>query len=162
VSTYQKWKEKLLTTLPFKKLPPILVAQTVIFSTMWLNFLGTLNTLTFIKRKRCGRIKARTCAHGRPQRDLYQKWEAYSPTVRTESVLFTSMLDAHEGRIVGVYNIPGAFLHAKQTDLTYVRMTGDAAKLLVEILPDSYKQFMISERGKDVTYLILKRLYTDV
>jgi hypothetical protein len=119
--------------------------------------LGTLNTLTFIKKKRCGRIKARTCADGRPQRNLYQKWEASSPTVRTELVLFTSMLDAHEGRILGVYDIHGAFLHANQTDLTYVRMTDDAAKLLVEILPDTYKIFMISERGKDVIYLILKK-----
>jgi hypothetical protein len=30
----------ILTTLPFKTLPPILVAHAVIFSTMWLNFLA--------------------------------------------------------------------------------------------------------------------------
>jgi hypothetical protein len=119
--------------------------------------LGTLNTLTFIKRKRCGRIKVRTCADGRLQRDLYQKWESSSPTVRMELVLYTSMLDAHEGRIVDVYNIPGAFLHANQTDLTYIRIIGDAAKLRVEISPDTYKKFMIPERGKDVIYLILKK-----
>jgi hypothetical protein len=74
-----------------------------------------------------------------------------------ELVLYTSMLDAHDGRIVDVYNIPGAFLHANQTDLTYVRIIGDAAKLRVEILPDTYKKFMIPERGKDVIYLILKK-----
>jgi hypothetical protein len=68
------------------------------------------------------------------QRILYQKWEASSPTVRKESVLFTSMLGAHQGRVIGVYDIPGAFLHAKQTDLTYVRMTDDAAKLLLMFL----------------------------
>jgi hypothetical protein len=89
--------------------------------------IGTLYTLTFIKRKRCGRVKARTCADGRPQRNLYQKWEAFSPTVRTESVLITAMVDAYEGRTVGVYDIPGAFLHAHQTDITYVKMTDEAA-----------------------------------
>jgi hypothetical protein len=68
--------------------------------------IGTLNTLTFIKRKLCGRVKARTCADGRPQRNLYQKWEASSPTVRTESVLITAMVDAYEGTTVGVYDIP--------------------------------------------------------
>ena len=120
--------------------------------------LGTLNTLTFIKKKRCGRIKARTCADGRPQRNLFQKWEASSPTIRTKSVLFTSMLDAYEGRAVGVYDIPGAFLHAKQTDLPYVRMTDDAAKLLIKISPDTYKNYMISEREKDVIYLMLKKV----
>jgi hypothetical protein len=30
--------------------------------------LGVLNTITFIKRKRCGHVKARTCADERPQR----------------------------------------------------------------------------------------------
>jgi hypothetical protein len=65
--------------------------------------LNVLNTITCIKRKRCGRIKARTCADGRPQRKLYEKGEASSPTVRTESVLITSVVDAYEERAVGVY-----------------------------------------------------------
>jgi hypothetical protein len=49
--------------------------------------LGVLNTIAFIKTKRCGRIKARTCADGRPQRKLYKIGNASSPTVRTESVV---------------------------------------------------------------------------
>jgi hypothetical protein len=67
------------------------------------------------------------------------------------------MLDAHEERVIGVYDIPGAFLHAKQTDLTHVRMTDDAAKLLAEISPNTYKDYTTSERGKDVIYLKLKK-----
>jgi hypothetical protein len=101
--------------------------------------LGTLNTLTFIKRKRCGHIKPQTCADGRPQRNLYRKWEVSSPTVGTESALFTSMLDIHEERVIGVYNKPVPFLHAEQTDLTCVKMTDNAATLLVEISPNTCK-----------------------
>jgi hypothetical protein len=41
------------------------------------------------------------------------------------------MIKAYEGRTIGVYVIPGAFLHAKQSDLTYVKMTDDTTKLLV-------------------------------
>jgi hypothetical protein len=75
--------------------------------------IGTLRTLAFIKRKRCGQIKARTCTDGRPQRILYQTWESLSPTVRTETVLITSMLDAYEGKIVGVYD--HSYMQNKQT-----------------------------------------------
>jgi hypothetical protein len=56
----------------------------------------TLSSITFIKQKRCGRIKARTCADGRPQRLIFEKWEAASPTVRTELVLLASVIDAVE------------------------------------------------------------------
>jgi hypothetical protein len=89
---------------------------------------GTFRTLIFIKRKRYRQIKARTCTDGRSQRSLYKKWESSSPTVGIESVLITSMLYAYEERIVGVYDIPGAFLHAKQTDLTCIKMTDETVK----------------------------------
>jgi hypothetical protein len=48
-----------------------------------------LGSLIFIKEKRDTRIKARACADGRPQRLLYDKSDALSPTVKTESVLLT-------------------------------------------------------------------------
>jgi hypothetical protein len=119
--------------------------------------IGTLNTLTFIKRKRCGRVKARTCADGRPQRSLFQKWESSSPTVRTESVLTTSIIDAYKRRVVGVYDIPGAFLHAEQTDLTYIQMAGEAADFLIEVSPETYKNHVVTEKGRNVLYLALKK-----
>jgi hypothetical protein len=115
--------------------------------------IGTLNTLTFIKQKRRGRVKARTCAGGRPQRNLYQKWEASSHTVRTELVLITAMIDAYEGRTIGVYDIPGAFLHAHQTDITYVKKTDEAATLLIEVSPTTYYDYLILERDKIKFYL---------
>jgi hypothetical protein len=118
---------------------------------------GTLSILTSIKRKECGQIKPRTCADSRPQRSLYQKWESSSPTVRTESVLITSMLDAYDGRIVGVYDIPGAFLHANQTDSTYIKTIDETLKFLVEISQDTYKDYVTVEKGKDVPYHVLQK-----
>jgi hypothetical protein len=102
-------------------------------------------------------MKARTCADRRPQKCLYQKWESSSPTVRTVSGLLTSMIDAYKERTVGVYNIPGAFLHAKQTDLTYLKMTDEAVHFIVEISPSNYKDCVITEKGKGVLYLVLKK-----
>jgi hypothetical protein len=40
-----------------------------------------LNYLMFLKRKRCGKIKARGCADSRPQRVYISKDESSSPTV---------------------------------------------------------------------------------
>ena len=53
--------------------------------------------LMFLKQKRCGTIKARGCADGRKQRDKITKQESASPTVATESVFITAVVDAHEG-----------------------------------------------------------------
>ena len=119
--------------------------------------IGTLNTLTFIKRNQCGRVKAHTCADGRPQKSLFQKWESSSPTVRTESVLTTSVIDAYEQRTVGVYDIPGAFLHAEQTDLTYIKMAGESADFLIKVSPETYENYVVTEKGRSVLYLVLKK-----
>jgi hypothetical protein len=51
----------------------------------------------------------------------------------------TSMILACEERIVGVYNIPGAFLQAKQTDLSYVKMADEVVNFKVEIKPSTHK-----------------------
>jgi hypothetical protein len=67
------------------------------------------------------------------------------------------MIDAYKERTVGVYNIPGAFLHAKQTDLTYIKMTDEAVNFIVEISPSTYKDYVITEKGKRVLYLELKK-----
>jgi hypothetical protein len=40
-----------------------------------------LNYLMFLKRKRCGKVKARGCTDGRPQREYISKDESSSPTV---------------------------------------------------------------------------------
>jgi hypothetical protein len=109
---------------------------------------GVLNSMTFIKQKRCAKIKARTCADGRPQRAIFEKWEAASPTVRTESVLLTSMVDAYEKRVIAVYDIPGAFLHTMQTDIVHMKMTGEMAEFLVSVCPKTYSIYIIVENGK--------------
>jgi hypothetical protein len=66
-------------------------------------------------------VKARVCADGCPQRFLYEKWESSSLTVKTESVLLTSMIDAYEERTIGVYDTPGAFLHSKLDETVHMK-----------------------------------------
>ena len=61
------------------------------------------------------------CTDGRGQRGDWSKQDTTSPTVSTESVFITSVIDAHEGRDVACFDIPGAFLHAdSDEDITMI------------------------------------------
>jgi hypothetical protein len=70
---------------------------------------GALELLMFLKEKRDGTIKGRTCADGMKQRKTAEPGAATSPTVSLESVLIASTIEAFEGREVAVVDIPGAY-----------------------------------------------------
>ena len=55
-----------------------------------------LESHMFLKEKRDGKIKGRTVAGGNKQRDYISKEDASSPTVATESVLLSCIIDAEE------------------------------------------------------------------
>ena len=58
------------------------------------------------------RDKARQYADGHMQRSYIEKENASSPTVTTEVVFTTCLIETKEGREVAVVDLPGAFLHA--------------------------------------------------
>jgi hypothetical protein len=57
---------------------------------------SAIESLMFLKEKRDGTIKGRTCADGRKQREGSTKSKATPPTVELESVLITVTIDAFE------------------------------------------------------------------
>ena len=79
----------------------------------------------FLKEKRDGKIKGRTVAGGNKQRDFISKEDASSPTVATESVLLTCIIDAEEGRDVAVIDIPNAFIQTctkDKKDMVFIKI----------------------------------------
>jgi hypothetical protein len=84
----------------------------------------------FLTAKRDGRVKARAVADGRSQ-VRYMEEETYSPTVKLESIMMCSLIDALEKRHVVTIDIKGAFLKAGvPNDLELiVRMEGELAEL---------------------------------
>jgi hypothetical protein len=99
----------------------------------------SLGYLMFLKRKRCGKIKARGCADGRPQREYITKLESSSPTVKTHALFLSCLVDAVEGRKVVVADIPGAFLSADWPDDApdcYIRFEGVMIDMLCQIKPE--------------------------
>jgi hypothetical protein len=85
--------------------------------------------------------------------------ETYSPTVRLESIMLSSLIDAYEKRHVRTINIKGTFLKAKLPDNldSIVKMEGKSAELMNKICLN----FIIEEDG--IIYLkFVKALYGHV
>jgi hypothetical protein len=73
----------------------------------------TLESHLFIQLKRDGTIKGRAVAGGNRKRGFIAKEDATSPTVATESVLLTAVIDALENLDVAVVDIPNAFIQTR-------------------------------------------------
>ena len=84
----------------------------------------------FLKKKKNGVIKVRGCADGRNRR-LYSNNDVRAPTVATEALLLTFVIDTMKRRNVATIDIPGAFLHydIDDADIT-VRFDGKMAEIL--------------------------------
>jgi hypothetical protein len=123
--------------------------------------LRALAYLMFLKRKRCGKVKARGCADGRKQRAYIPRERAASPTVSTEAIFITALIDAMERREVAVIDVPGAFMQADMDEDAYVRFTGKMVELfLLEIDRELYSPFVCMEGTEMVLYVkLLKALY---
>jgi hypothetical protein len=120
---------------------------------------GALRAISVVKEKRCGRIKGRTVADGRPQRELYSKDETSSPTVSTDALMLSLLIDAHERRDVATADVAGAYLHANMEDFTLLKMEGESVDIMCSV-DKNYTKYVCYENGKKVLYLkLLKALY---
>ena len=77
---------------------------------------NALRAVNLIKIKRCGKVKGRTCADGSPQRKYVSRDEDTSPTLSIEALMGLLLINAFEGRDVVIFDVPGAYLHAKIPD----------------------------------------------
>jgi hypothetical protein len=108
-----------------------------------------LESHIFLKQKRYGKIKGRTVDGGNKQRDYISKENASSPTVATESVLLSSIIDAEEEQYVAVVDIPNAFVQTRaenEKDMALIKIQGILVDILVEIAPDVYKSYVLKDK----------------
>ena len=117
---------------------------------------AALRYLMFLKMKRSGKIKGRRCADGRKQRIYKSKEETSSPTISTEALFLTCIINALEYRDVATLDIPGAFMQADMDELVHLRIEGEIARLLIRI-DEKYKSMVTYEGGKPVIYAELKK-----
>jgi hypothetical protein len=117
-----------------------------------------LASLMFLKEKRDKMVKARMCTDGRKQQGDWTKQESTSPTVATESVFITAVVNAHEGRDVTCYDIHGAFLHAdSDKDITMI-LKGRLAELMVQFAPTLYRKYIsVDRKGTVILYVKMQK-----
>jgi Reverse transcriptase (RNA-dependent DNA polymerase) len=120
---------------------------------------SALRAINLIKEKRCGKLKGRTCEDGRPQQGMYDKQQTMSPTVSTDALMLSLMIDSLEGRDVATADITGAYLHAKMEEFVLLKLTGEAVNIMCTA-NSKYTSFIVLENGKKALYLqLLKALY---
>ena len=109
-----------------------------------------------IKEKCNSRLKGRSVADGRPQRELYMKDETSSPTATPESVLLAALIDAVEDRHIAVADVTGAYLNADMDDFVLIRLLGDDVDMMCNANP-TYTEFVTSDKGRKTLFLQLKK-----
>jgi hypothetical protein len=108
-----------------------------------------LESHMFLKEKRDGSLKGRTVAGGNKQRAYISKEDASSPTVATEAVLLSCIIDAKEARDVAVIDIPNAFIQTRvedEGDMAIIKIHGVLVDILVTIAPDVYKSYVTTDK----------------
>jgi hypothetical protein len=120
---------------------------------------AALCAISMIKEKRCGKIKGRTVADGRPQRKIYSKEDTSSPTVSNDALMMSILIDAKERRDVATADVAGAYLHAEMEDFMLLKMEGESVDIMCDVSPED-ETFVCYENSKKVLYLeLLKALY---
>ena len=116
-----------------------------------------LKAITLIDYKRSGKVKGRTVANGSVQRYYILPEDACSPTVTTEAVFLTSVLNAKENRVVAVCDVSGAFLQAFMDEFVVVVFEDQMVELLIETEPN-YEQFVYTtSKGKKLLFVQLRK-----
>ena len=120
---------------------------------------AALRAINLIKEKRDGKLKGRTVADGRSQRKLYEKSQTASPTVASDALLLTILIDAYEERDVATADVAGAYLKALLDDYVLMKFTGASVDILCKMNPE-HKQFIAVENGVKVLYVrLIKAIY---
>ena len=108
-----------------------------------------LESEILLKDKRYGAIKDRAVDGGNKQREYISKEDKSSPTVATEAVLLSWIIDTEEEREVAVIDTPNAFIQTRledEKDMEFIKIHGVLVEIMVEIAPDVYKLHVTTDK----------------
>jgi hypothetical protein len=83
------------------------------------------------------------------ERDYISKEDASSPTIATEAILLSCIINAKEERDVTVINIPNAFIQTRveaEEDMAIIKIRGVLVDILIQIAPDLYKSYVMTDQ----------------
>ena len=102
----------------------------------------SLAYLMFLKRKRCGKIKARGYANVRSQREYITKLELSSPCVKTHVLFLNYLVNVFERRYVVSADVPEVFLSMSWPDEApkyHIQFKCAIVEMLCQIRPEYLK-----------------------
>ena len=105
---------------------------------------NSLASLMFITEERNGDIKARKVVDGSKQRmyDRYNKSDGLLPTVSTDSIFLTGVVDAREKRTKAILDIANVFLHTENNEKILILLCGKLSKMMVQVYPIIYRNYV--------------------
>ena len=71
--------------------------------------------------------------------------------------MLSCTIDAKENRDVGIVDFPNAFMQVDMDETVHMKLEGKIAELLMKIDPDLYQPYVLTENGKTVLYVELKK-----
>ena len=75
-----------------------------------------------------------------------------TPTISTDALFITLVVDAEEERDVVTIDISGAFLQTAAKLGNFIRFTGAMVDILRQLNPRLFKEYVVLENGKRVLY----------
>jgi hypothetical protein len=112
-----------------------------------------LESHIFVERKQDGVFKAQQVAGGNMQRGYIMKEDASSPTVSSEAVMLTCIVNANENREVVIVDISNAFVQTVVKDekgRAFIRIRGPLVNIMVSIAPDVYGPYItVGKKGSN-------------
>ena len=111
---------------------------------------NALPCLIFLTEKRDDSVKARMCVDGSKQE--MDKSEVLAPTISTDELFITLVVDAYEGKDVATIHIPEAFLKTSVKLGNYIKFTGVMLYILCQLNPRLYRQYVVLENGRKLLY----------
>ena len=106
--------------------------------------------MMFILEKINGSVKGRCVVDGSKQE--MDKDEVSAPTISTNALFITLVLDASKRIRVITWDIPEAFLQAKAYPGNYIKFTGEMVIFLCQLNQRLYIPYVVTEKGRKVLY----------
>ena len=99
-------------------------------------------------------MKGIMCANGAPHCNFLPRKEENSTTITLERLLYTMVIDSHEGRKVATFDVPGAYLHTylPKDKFTLLLLEGNFVDIMCDINPE-YKQHISTKDSRKTLYL---------
>jgi hypothetical protein len=117
-----------------------------------------LSVVVFLKEKRDGSIKTRACVNGAPQRKIWSKEDAASPTPHLELVFLVAGILAWQRRKNRCFDISSAFPTTDTDKEVIMVLKGELEDYLIRMHTAIYQPYaIVDSRGRTLLYVRLQK-----